>query len=200
MSPLSKQYYLSDDVVGLSRNLIGKLLITDFNHKRTSGVIIETEAYRAPEDRASHAYGNKVTKRNAVMFEEGGVAYVYLCYGIHHLFNIVTNVKGIPHAILIRSIYPLEGLETMRTRRSKKVTDNRLCSGPGLVSQSLGIKVSHSGHLLTRPPIWLEDIGLELQDEAISSSPRVGINYAGEDANLPWRFSIDPLAISALFP
>ena len=200
MNPLPKAYFQDDDVVRLSRDLIGKLLITNFNGERTSGIVIETEAYRAPEDRASHAFGNKVTKRNAVMYEDGGVAYVYLCYGIHHLFNIVTGAKGKPHAILIRSLHPFEGVDVMCKRRSKLLTDNKLCSGPGSLSQALEIKTSNSGQLLTQPPIWLEDTGLKLEDQSIRSAPRVGIDYAGEDAKLPWRFTIDPLAISEQLP
>ena len=134
------------------------------------------------------------------MFEKGGIAYVYLCYGIHHLFNIVTNREGIPHAILVRAIHPLEGTEVMLKRRSKQKIDKTLCSGPGTVSQSLGITTALSGHLLQRSPIWLEDIGIQIDESIIQCGPRIGIDYAGEDAKLPWRFycknSFDPLDFS----
>lgn len=197
MTVLSSDFYYQEDVVKLSRDLIGKVLVTDFQGVRTSGVIIETEAYRAPEDRASHAYGNRKTKRNAVMFEDGGIAYVYLCYGIHHLFNIVTNRKGVPHAILVRAIHPIEGVDEMLRRRSKDTLDKTLCASPGTVSQSLGITTAFSGHPLQRSPIWLEDAGIQLEDDQIQAAPRIGIDYAGEDAKLPWRFycknSFDPL-------
>jgi len=196
---IPKRYYLSDDVVLLSKDLIGKVLVTSFDGERTAGLIVETEAYRAPDDKASHAYGNRKTKRNAVMFEEGGIAYVYLCYGIHHLFNIVTNSKDVPHAILIRALHPIEGIELMAKRRTKKLTDKRLCVGPGSVSQAMGITTAQSGHPLIESPIWLEDPKIEVPDDLIKSGPRIGIDYAGEDAKLPWRFYLDPLAISQLF-
>src|SRR6185437_5047411 len=111
----------------------------------TGGMIIETEAYRAPEDRASHAFGNRRTKRNEVMYHDGGRAYVYLCYGLHALFNVVTNEEGIPHAILIRAIKPEIGVEEMLRRRKKSKVDKTLASGPGTVSQALGITTKHNG-------------------------------------------------------
>src|ERR1700733_6763105 len=115
---LSDSFYRQEDVVDVARSLIGKYLCTCWEGVLTTGLIIETEAYRGPEDRASHAYNYRKTNRNSVMYEAGGVAYVYLCYGIHHLFNIVTNRLGVPHAVLVRAILPDEGVETMMHRRN----------------------------------------------------------------------------------
>ena len=145
MSVLKQEYYQQEDVLYLSRDLLGKILMTRIDDKITGGVIVETEAYRGPEDKASHAYGNRRTKRNEVMYHEGGICYVYRCYGIHTLFNVVTNRKDIPHAILIRAIEPLVNIEEMALRRKKLKIDSTLTSGPGSVSQALGIDVLHNG-------------------------------------------------------
>lgn len=186
MIPLD--YYRNSDVLFLSRDLLGKCLFTSINGVVTGGVILETEAYRGPEDRASHAHKLKRTKRNEVMYAAGGVAYVYWCYGIHSLFNIVTNQRDIPHAILIRAIQPIEGVEMMLKRRKKKTVDKTLAGGPGTLTQALGITVKHNGLPLTGPTIWIEDKGIKVPKAAVTTGPRVGVDYAGEDANLPWRF------------
>lgn len=188
MLPLD--FYQQDDVLQLSRDLIGKFLITDIQSKRTSGMIVETEAYRGPEDRASHAFGSRRTKRNEVMYHQGGISYVYLCYGIHSLFNIVTNKEGVPHAILIRAIEPDEGQEVMLERRQKREMTKIVTSGPGALSQALGITTKYNGVLLNTPPIWLEDRGIKIKSSDIIAGPRVGVDYAGEDALLPWRFRL----------
>lgn len=156
----------------------------------TGGIITETEAYKGAEDKACHAYQNRRTKRTEVMFNAGGVAYVYLCYGMHHLFNIVTHQEGTPHAILVRALFPTDGIETMLKRRNKTKLDKTLTTGPGSLSQALGIQTKHSGTPLTHPTIWIEDRGLVIEKEKILSSPRVGIDYAEEHALLPWRFHI----------
>src|ERR1700722_11839956 len=134
MPMLDLQYYLSDDVLSLSRDLLGKYLFTKFEDRLTGGIILETEAYRGPEDKASHAYGNRRTKRNEIMFHKGGVSYVYVCYGIHALFNIVTNMEHIPHAILVRAIEPVVGIEHMLARRGQKKLTPKLTSGPGALT------------------------------------------------------------------
>ncbi len=188
MSILPEDFYLRDDVLQISKDLLGKYLVTEFVEGRTCGIITETEAYRAPEDRASHAFGNRKTKRNAMMFESGGIAYVYLCYGIHHLFNVVTNFKNIPHAILVRTIFPIEGIDLMIKRRGKAKADHKLTNGPGSLAQAMGITTKISGHPLNRPPVWIEDRGLMIKSEEIKASARIGVDYAGEDAKLPWRF------------
>ncbi|MBS0615496.1 MAG: DNA-3-methyladenine glycosylase [Verrucomicrobia bacterium] len=181
--PLTPDYFLSDDVVAIARSLIGKHLFSTIGGELTGGRIIETEAYRGPDDRACHAFGGRRTKRTEVMFHEGGVAYVYLCYGIHPLLNVVTGPKDHPHAVLIRALKPTHGLEIMRNRRGNK---ENLCRGPGVLTQALGITLEHNGLPLCAPPLWVEE--RETNDLVIQSSPRIGVDYAGEDALLPWRF------------
>lgn len=189
MTILDKSYYLHDDVVFLSKDLIGKYLFTCIDGCLTGGMIIETEAYKGPEDKASHAYGNRRTPRNEAMYHAGGIAYVYLCYGIHSLFNIVTNKENIPHAILIRAIKPVVGLEHMLNRRGKKQNSPSLTAGPGSLSVALGITTKHNRITLSGPEIWIESHG-KVSEENIVATPRIGIDYAGEDALLPWRFII----------
>jgi DNA-3-methyladenine glycosylase len=186
--PLS--FYRQNDVIAIGRQLLGKYLLTNFDNKLTGGMIVETEAYRAPEDRASHAYGMRRTKRNAVMYQAGGVCYVYLCYGLHSLLNVVTNNEGIPHAILIRALEPKIGIDTMLKRRHKSRVDRSLTAGPGALAQALGVTRMHNGLLLTSSEIWIEDRGVAVLEEEILASPRVGIAYAQEDALLPWRFRL----------
>lgn len=188
--PVPLSFYQQDDVIGISRQLLGKYLFTCFDNQLTGGVIVETEAYRAPEDRASHAYGMRRTKRNETMYEAGGVCYLYLCYGLHTLFNIVTNQHGIPHAILIRALEPVIGIDIMLKRRHKTKLDRSLTAGPGALSQALGLSLKHKGASLMGPEIWIEDRGIKVFDDDIIASPRVGIDYAGEDALLPWRFRL----------
>lgn len=197
---LEKDFYLHEDVVHLSKDLLGKFLCTRIEGKLTSGIIIETEAYAGEIDKASHAYNNRRTSRTEIMFAEGGVAYVYLCYGIHHLFNVVTNYKNVPHAILVRAIKPVEGIRTMLKRRNLEVTEEnieavksgkkKIAGGPGTVSQALGIKTKHSGLDLTGKTIWIEDRGIKIVKKNIISGPRVGVDYAGEHTKWPYRFII----------
>jgi len=186
---LERSFYTRQDVVQIARDLIGKYIFTNFDGGITGGIIIETEAYEGVTDRASHAYGGRRTARTEVMFGHGGTAYVYLCYGIHSLFNIVTNTNDIPHAVLVRGIYPVEGLEIMKKRARKEVLMPGSGSGPGKVSKLLGIHYSHSGIDLLGDKIWIEERGLMLMDE-ILTGPRIGVEYAGEDAHLPYRFRI----------
>jgi DNA-3-methyladenine glycosylase len=190
MDKLPATFFQQDDVVELSRLLLGKKIFTNFDNKLTGGLIVETEAYRAPEDRASHAYGMRRTKRNEMMYQAGGCIYVYLCYGIHHLLNIVTNLEGIPHAVLIRAIEPVAGIGTMLQRRQKQKLQRNLTAGPGAVSQALGITREENGLSLNGPHIWLEMGDKVIDSASIVASPRVGVDYAGEDAKLPWRFRI----------
>lgn len=195
MSKIPLSYYHEDDVVALSRSLIGKYLLTclEPENEITGGMIIETEAYQGPDDKASHAYKNRRTKRTETMFSSGGKAYVYLCYGLHHLFNIVTNKKNIPHAILIRAIRPEIGIGTMLLRRKKNKVGPELTNGPGALCQALGINRSHDGIILNGNKIWLEDRGIAISDEDIQASPRIGIDYAEEDALKLWRFTYNIL-------
>lgn len=185
---LPKDYYLQHEVLDISRDLLGKVLVTNFSGMRTSGIIVETEAYRAPEDKASHAYNNLRTKRTETMFACGGVSYVYLCYGLHHLFNIVTGPKDLAHAVLVRAIEPLEGVEQMLQRRRMTRIHKKLTAGPAILSQALGITTLNNGCDLTGDLIWIEDHGLRLSK--VVTSTRIGVNYAQECAKLPWRFFI----------
>ena len=186
---IERSFYLREDVVQIAKELIGKVVFTKFNDEITAGLVIETEAYEGVTDRASHAFGDRRTARTEVMYANGGVAYVYLCYGIHSLFNIVTNKQDIPHAVLIRGIYPLEGLDVMKKRTEKLNLNRGSGSGPGKVSKLLGIHYSHSGIDLLGDEIWLEDRGLVLNDHILTGT-RIGVDYAWKDALLPYRFWI----------
>mgnify|MGYP001221128934 FL=1 len=181
---------MQTDTLHLAKELLGMILVTRFEGVETSGRIVETEAYLGETDRASHAFGGKRTSRTETMYLPGGHAYVYLCYGIHHLFNIVTHQKDIPHAILIRAIEPMEGIEHMLKRRNKAKADFSLTRGPGSLSQALGIRTVHSGILLqTSGIIIAEDEGTRKKG-IIEVSTRIGVDYAGSDALLPYRFSL----------
>lgn len=185
--PLS--FYTRDNVVEISKDLIGKELCTNINGKITSGIIVETEAYAGITDKASHAYNNRRTKRTETMFLEGGKTYVYLCYGIHHLFNVVTNIENIPHAVLIRAINPNRGLPYMLSRRKREKQDSKLCSGPGTLSQALSITTSHNGLSLQSDTIWIEE-GQKISPKSIVASKRIGIDYAEEDVHRLYRFNL----------
>jgi DNA-3-methyladenine glycosylase len=187
---LSKDFYLEKDVVGLSRKLLGKVLYTSIQGKYTAGIITETEAYNGITDKASHAYGGRRTKRTEIMFERGGLAYVYLCYGIHHLFNVVSNTENNPHAILIRAIQPVEGIPDILRRRNMTELNTQICNGPGKVSQALGINLSHNKTDLTKNTIWIEDQNIVIAEDKINIGPRIGVDYAEEDAKKPYRFWI----------
>ncbi|AWK05741.1 DNA-3-methyladenine glycosylase [Flavobacterium crocinum] len=183
-------YYLNPDVLFLAKDLLGKLLYTQIDGKITSGIIVETEAYFGIQDKASHAYGGRRTNRTETMYTNGGVSYVYLCYGIHYLFNIVTSVEGEPHAILIRAIEPFEGKEIMEERRNMSSSKVAISAGPGSAAKALGIDSSFNKKDLTGDEIWIEDHGIRYDEEEIGATPRVGVAYAQEDALLPWRFFI----------
>ena len=185
---LPPSFYLNEDVVQVAKDLLGKVIITKIDGITTSGIITETEAYAGITDKASHAYGGRRTNRTEVMYARGGVAYVYLCYGIHHLFNVVTNVQDIPHAVLIRAIEPIIGIDAMLHRRKKTKLQPQLTSGPGAMSMALGIHTSHTGLSLTKGVITLHDEGINVKD--IVATTRIGVDYAKEDALLPYRFYI----------
>ncbi|MFL5787812.1 MAG: DNA-3-methyladenine glycosylase [Flavisolibacter sp.] len=187
MEKLPLAFYLRDDVVTIARELIGKVLVTNWKKEFTSGRIVETEAYAGEIDRASHAFRGK-TPRTEVMFEQGGTAYVYLCYGIHQMFNIVTNKKGVPHAILIRGVEPLEGIPVMLKRTGKKMMDETLAKGPGNVGKAFGFHTSQCGTLLTGEQLYIADDGFKVKPSMIISSPRIGVGYAGEHAAWHYRF------------
>ncbi len=188
---LAADFYLRDDVVRISRDLLGKVLCTRVHGKLTKAIITETEAYAGVTDKASHAYGDRRTKRTEPMYGPGGTAYVYLCYGIHHLFNVVTNEEGVPHAVLIRAGNPVSGLETMLRRRNREKADKKLMPGPGTVAQALAITTDMTGTDLRGKKIWIEDHGIVIQESEISAGPRVGVDYAEEDAARLYRFIVN---------
>jgi len=187
---LSEAFYRRKDVVKIAQELLGKVLVTNFGSVRTSGIIVETEAYAGATDKASHAYKSRRTARTEVIYMNGGTAYVYLCYGIHHLFNVVTNIQDEPHAILIRAIEPLEGIDTMLARRGKDSLQPLLTAGPGALSMALGINTHHTGMLLDSNEIYIEDRGIKVSKKDIVAGTRVGVAYAMDDALRPYRFSI----------
>ncbi len=187
---LQFSYYQNPDVLFLAKDLLGKVLFTLIDGEVTSGVIVETEAYYGIQDKASHAYGGRRTHRTETMYAQGGISYVYLCYGIHNLFNIVSSVKDEPHAVLVRAVEPLTGLDIMELRRKMPATKAAISSGPGSASKALGIDRSFNAKDLTGDEIWIEDQGIRYTDDAIAATPRVGVAYAGDDALLPWRFFV----------
>lgn len=190
MDKLSQEFYDRADVLRIAKELIGKLLVTHFGGHLTAGRIVETEAYRGEIDRASHAYGGRRTRRTEVMYGEAGTAYVYLCYGIHHLFNVVTNKRDVPHAILVRALEPVHGIDTMLKRAGKKKADYTLTKGPGNVSKTLGIFTQHTGWSLHSDELFIASDGFAAGKKDIISSPRIGVDYAGDDAALPYRFTL----------
>ncbi|MCH8232400.1 MAG: DNA-3-methyladenine glycosylase [Bacteroidetes bacterium] len=187
---LSKHFYLRPDVAEIARDLLGKSLFTNTNGVVTGGMIVEAEAYCGATDRASHAYMNKRTCRTKVMFGTGGSAYVYLCYGIHCLFNIVTNNEGHADAVLIRAMEPTHGLDVIRMRRNLDNGYVNLTSGPGKLTKALGIDLKHNGVDLTQDQVWIEENGVAFSSDQIVSTTRIGVEYSGIDAFLPWRYYI----------
>ena len=188
MQKLDPDFYRRSDVVSLAQQLVGKVLCTKFDGVLTSGVITETEAYCGRGDKACHASGGTRTKRTETMYRPGGVAYVYLCYGIHHLFNVVTNEEGMADAVLVRAIEPLDGLHAMLRRRGFDRKKPALTAGPGRLTQALGITTDNDGLRLWDETIWIENRGITYATQDLVATQRVGVAYAGDDAQLPWRF------------
>ena len=186
---LPESFYERTNVVKIARELLGKILFTRVSGILTAGMIVETEAYSWKE-KGCHAYGGRMTPRNKIMFDQGGHAYVYLCYGMHHLFNVVTNQTGIADAVLIRAIEPVEGLKEMKRRRGVLQNPFHLTSGPGKLTKAMGIDRTFNGKFLLNRDVWIEDVGEVVKSTSIEISKRIGINYAGEDAQLPWRFTV----------
>src|SRR5215207_217320 len=189
MEKLPLSFYLRNDVVKISKELLGKILVTNWNKEFTSGRIVETEAYAGEIDRASHASKGK-TPRTEIMFGAGGKAYVYLCYGIHEMFNIVTNKAGVPHAILIRAVEPIDGIDIMLQRTGKKKLDETVTRGPGNVGKAFGFHRSQCGLSLQSDELYIADDGYKVDKKLIVASPRIGVDYAGEDALLDYRLYI----------
>lgn len=186
---LEESFYQHTDVTRVAKALLGKVLYTRVSGQLASGMIVETEAYSHVE-KGCHAYLNRMTKRNEVMFNAGGYSYVYLCYGIHNLFNVVTGLPGTGDAVLIRALEPIGGLKIMQARMGTS-TIRRITSGPGKLTKALGIDRTFNGKHLTGSDIWIGDEGIKVKKQDIVASPRIGIDYAGKDAELPWRYVID---------
>ncbi len=185
---LPQDFYTRNNVLQIAKELLGKVLVTNFNNEYTAGIIVETEAYAGAGDKASHAYGSRRTARTEIMYGKGGIAYVYLCYGIHHLFNVVTNVQDTPHAVLIRGVEPIDGMDIMLERRGKDKLTPALTAGPGALSMALGIHTVHTGLSLLDETLFIEDRGIKIKKTDIVAGTRVGVAYAQEDAFLPYRF------------
>jgi DNA-3-methyladenine glycosylase len=182
---LNPAFFRRTDVTQIAKELLGSKLFTKIDHELTGGIIVETEAYSYTE-RGCHAYNKKKTHRTSVMFAEGGTLYVYLCYGMHSLLNVVTNNGGIPEAVLIRAIEPTHGIASMMKRCCKQNSD-KLTAGPGKLTRALCISRIHNGISLSPNLIWIEK-GNKIKEADVVSSSRIGIDYAGHDAHLPWRF------------
>ena len=190
MKKLPVEFYERDNVIEIARDLLGKILITKFDGIITSGRIVETEAYIGITDRASHSYNGKRTARNEHMYSAPGISYVYICYGMHHLFNVVTNKKEVPDAVLIRAVEPLEGIAAMLERTGKKKLDNTLTKGPGNVGKALGIAKEHSGLNLLGNKIFICDDNIVLNEKEIGASKRIGVESAGVAAAYEYRFFV----------
>ncbi len=188
---LTRDFYTRADTLLVARELLGKLLVVPAKDgARVSGLIVETEGYMGPEDRAAHSFNNRRTARTETMFAEGGRVYVFFVYGMHHQFNVVTNTEGTPHAVLIRALEPVEGVELMRERRAV-AGDKNLTNGPGKLCKALSIDRSFNGEDIVRSQrVWIEDAGRKIRNSAIARGPRIGIDYAGEYIQKPWRFWI----------
>jgi DNA-3-methyladenine glycosylase len=185
---LPRSFYTRREVTVVARDLLGKILVAEIDNEITAGIIVETEAYNGVFDRASHAYGGKRSPKNEQMYSKGGTAYVYICYGIHNLFNVVTSVEGEPHAVLVRALEPLEGLSVMYKRRVESVKSEVLASGPGNLGKAMGIGMQHNGADLIESNIFIAQANLKRTNYEIVAGPRIGMTTAGEDTLLPYRF------------
>jgi DNA-3-methyladenine glycosylase len=189
MNKLPVSFYQKEDVVVIAKKLLGKRVFSMAGNLLTGGIIVETEAYRGPEDRGSHAWNNRRTNRTEIMYAAGGVAYMYICYGIHDMLNVVTGPADTSHAILIRAIEPTTGLDMMRERRNIFDKDVRLCQGPGALAQALGLNKMFNGKSLQGNELWIED-DAPVPEEQIIASARIGMNFDGPFKTIPWRFYI----------
>lgn len=188
MKKLPLSFYEREDVVHIAQELLGKIVATRFGNELTSGRIVETEAYVGFTDRASHSFAGRRSPKNEHMYAAAGTTYIYICYGMHQMLNVVTNQNGIPDAILIRAIEPIAGKNIMAARTGKLPSDYRLTKGPGNVGKALGIQKKHSGIRINSSSISIWDDGLRLSAAQIGISKRIGVDSAGVDALLPYRF------------
>lgn len=192
MKIISPSQLQSTDVVGLSQWFLGKAIFVDSSHGMLGALITETEAYAGIDDRASHAHGNRKTRRTSVMYKPGGRTYVYLCYGIHHLLNFVTGPENEPHAVLIRAVLPFQGISHQIHNRKLSAVNRQSFTGPGKVTQALGLDLTHNDLELNGLPIAVYDVGLVASPENVLQTARIGVDYAGPDAALPYRFIWKP--------
>jgi len=190
MKKLPRSFYRRTDVVAIAKELLGKIIVTDIDGILTSARIVETEAYMGHVDRASHSYNGRRTARNEHMYSPAGTVYVYICYGMHTMLNVVTNDRDIPDAVLVRAAEPISGIDIMLERTGKRVLDNTLTRGPGNLAKALGISKTHSGSLFGDTHIHLYNDGHKLKAEQIGASKRIGVESAGDDALLPYRFYV----------
>jgi len=190
LKKLTAEFYERSDVVQIAKDLLGKILVTRINKQLTSGRIVETEAYVGLTDKASHSFGGRRTPRNEAMYGAAGTSYVYICYGMHQMFNVVTNAVDIPDAVLIRAIEPIKGINIMLQRTGKPTADYTLTKGPGNTGKALGLHKQHSGIYLWSNDIYIAEDGFVLPDNATGASKRIGIESAGADALLPYRFYV----------
>lgn len=188
--------FFKRDTVEVAKSLIGKKIIRNISGNFFCAKIVETEAYLGLEDRACHSYGGRITDRNKTLYLPGGHIYVYLIYGMYDLLNIVTRDEEHPEAVLIRGVEPLENLDGISKNRFGKAYEElsnyqrkNLSNGPGKLSMALGINRSLNGKVLSKDYLYIEDAD-EISESDLLITKRIGIDYAGEDANLPLRFCL----------
>ncbi|HEX6124335.1 MAG TPA: DNA-3-methyladenine glycosylase [Pyrinomonadaceae bacterium] len=187
---LSRDFYMRTDTLGVARALLGKLLVVPTaDGRRVSGMIVETEAYLGEIDKAAHSYGGRRTARNEITYAEGGHVYVFFVYGMYYQLNLVTGLMDHPHVVLVRAVEPVEGIEIMRERRGT-MKDTNLTSGPGKLCIAFGITRDLNGEDLEGERIWLEEYRT-IKKKLVRSGPRIGIDYAEEFAEMPWRLWVD---------
>lgn len=187
---LETSFFQRADVTELAQEMIGTFIVSNMGGHRCSGMITETEAYDGQNDRACHAHAGRRTKRTEVMYEKGGTAYVYLCYGIHHLFNVISGPEEQPDAVLIRAIEAAEGKNTLLERRGMERPSRNWLGGPGKLTHGLSVRTERHDRtdLGSSEEIWIEERGIEVPKKAVHTGKRIGIDYAGPDAALPYRF------------
>ena len=186
MKKLTHEFF-QIDAVTLAKSLLGKVLVHETAEGMTSGIIVETEAYIGPEDKAAHTFNNRRTPRTEIVFHGGGYAYVYLVYGLHCCLNVTANIPGKPECVLLRALRPLDGIELMRLRR-KFSSDKKLCNGPGKLCSAMGITREHNGLDLCGDNLYIANMGF--CDIQIAVSARIGIDYADEWRDKPLRFFV----------
>lgn len=195
---LDRDFYTRDTLT-VAKELLGKVLVHEMNGLKLAGRIVESEAYKGPEDKAAHSYGGKKTPRVEIMYNEGGYSYVFTIYGMYQCFNVVSEKAGKPQAVLIRALEPVDGLEEMvqnRYGKSYKELNNTqikgLTNGPGKLCMAMAIgKAQNKLDLCSRNGIddlYVYNDGY--RDFEMEASERINIDYAEEYIHMPWRFTI----------